>query len=180
MLAAASSGNRTSTGATLRMALTFAMIRMVRKDGCRAEQLLGEHRADEQVRPGGGPERQEQIGRATLLFLMPVCGTDQEPRLSLPGVTPGLQRPGKLGRRQRPAPLVESDGHAVTGKRRDLATFVRQFGQLRRPLDSLQIAFDQLGLRRAADLPAGNDVEEHLLCCERRSNGQVKTVRKPS
>ena len=32
--------------------LTFAMIGVVRKDGCGAEQLLRQHRPDEQVRPG--------------------------------------------------------------------------------------------------------------------------------
>ena len=32
--------------------LPFAVIRVVRKDRCRAEQLFGEHRPDQQVRPG--------------------------------------------------------------------------------------------------------------------------------
>ena len=44
------------------MRLSFAMIGMVRKDRRRAEQLLGEHRADEQVRPGRRAEGQQQVG----------------------------------------------------------------------------------------------------------------------
>lgn len=46
--------------------LTFAMIRMVRKDGRRAEQLLGKHRPDEEVGPGCRPEGEQQISAGAL------------------------------------------------------------------------------------------------------------------
>ena len=151
------------------MPLTFAMIGMVRKDRCRAEQLLGEHRADEQVRPGGGAERQEQIGRprAAQPHARLRRRSESAPRASRRRARPPTS--GKVGRGQSPPRSSSDDRDTVAEKRRDIAAFFRQLGQLRRPCDSLQIAFDQLGLRRAADLPARNDVEEHLLCGERRT-----------
>ena len=58
---------RPAAGATSRRAQdrcsSFAMIGMVGEDRCRAEQLLGEHRADQQMRPGRRAERQQQVGR---------------------------------------------------------------------------------------------------------------------
>ena len=47
-----------------RIQLSFAVIGMVRKDRCGTEQLFGEHRPDEQVRPGRRPERKQQVGAA--------------------------------------------------------------------------------------------------------------------
>ena len=65
---AASSGQR-SKAKTARIPSTFAMIGMVRKDRCRPKQLLGQHRPDQQMRPGRGPERQQQVGAAAFLFI---------------------------------------------------------------------------------------------------------------
>ena len=66
-LAASSSGQSRSARARAAHRSTFAMIGVVRKDRCRPEQLLGEHRPDEQVRPGRGPERQQQVGASALV-----------------------------------------------------------------------------------------------------------------
>src|SRR3982751_279169 len=92
-----------------------------------------------------------------------------EGRLALAVVAPRLEPFRKLSGGQRLAALIHRDRYAVARKRRDVAALVRKLGHLGRPGDTLQIAFDQLGLRRAADLPARNDVEEHLLCGERRA-----------
>jgi hypothetical protein len=61
---------------------------MVRKDGGRAEQLFGEHCPDQQVRPGRGPERQQQVGVDALLLAMAVGGADQEASLALAVIAP--------------------------------------------------------------------------------------------
>src|SRR6476659_217522 len=59
--------------------------------------------------------------------------------------------------------FVEHDRDAVRRRVGNLAAAVRQLGDLRRPGDPLEIALDQIGLGRAADLPSGHDVEQHLL-----------------
>ena len=43
---------------------SFTMIGVVRKDARRAEELLGEHRAGEQMRPGRAAEGEQEVGRA--------------------------------------------------------------------------------------------------------------------
>ena len=107
-LAASSSGASSSARASRLIALTFAMIGMVRKDRRRPEQLLGEHRADQQVRPGRRTERQQQVGA---LRVAPRHG--RRPRRS--GTAPRACRRrasasscfASCDRRQRLAALVE-------------------------------------------------------------------------
>ena len=138
------------------------MIGMVGKDRRCPEQLLGEHCADEQVRPGRGPERQQQVRLGSLRLLVAIGGADREARLALAAVAPFLEPACKLRRRERLSALVEEDGDAIRRKRRRRSPGVRQFGQLRRPGDALQIALDQLGFRRSADLSSSDDVKEQL------------------
>jgi len=48
------------------------------------------------------------------------------------------------------------------------------------PADPLQIAFDQISLRRAADLPARNNVKKHYREKAGAPKGQVSAVLNPS
>jgi hypothetical protein len=73
------------------MASPFTMIGVVRKDGGGAEQLLGEHRPGEEVRPGRLAEGEQEIGAAALLVAEAVGAADQETRLAPAAVAPGLQ-----------------------------------------------------------------------------------------
>src|SRR6185369_9940948 len=99
-----------------------------------------------------------------LLLLVAVGGADQEARLALAAVAPLLELSGELYRGERSAALVEDDGYAIPLEVRDLAAPVGKLSDFRRPRNALHVAVDQLGLRRAADLPARNDVKQHLLC----------------
>src|SRR5206468_7570342 len=97
-LAAASKGKR-SKGADRRMVLTFAMIGMVRKDRCGAEELLRQHGADQQVRPGRCAKGDQDVGTPPLLFAMAVSGADQKARLALACVAPGFEHFRQIVRR---------------------------------------------------------------------------------
>ena len=170
-----------ATGRSGSSRLSFAMIGMVRKDRCRAEQLLGKHRPDQQVRPGrrcrttaGGRRR-------------------PAPASSWPSAAPIRNRASRLppsrqlracGRvRSTTAPCRARRGRSVTllAARPADAAALGKLGHLGRPGDAFQIALDQLGFGRAADLSAGDDVQEHLACVEARcANGQVRRGVKPS
>ena len=82
--AAARRGRRAAASA-------FPMIGVVGEDAGRAEQLLGQHRPRQQVRPGRRPERQQQVGLAAHLFVVAVGGADQEARLALAAVAPAFE-----------------------------------------------------------------------------------------
>jgi len=144
------------------------MIGVVRKDRCGAEELFGEHCSHEQVRPGRRAERKQHIGGVALPFVMPVRCADQESCLPRPGVPPALQFPGELNGGQPFATLIQYDADAVRRHRRDVAPLFRELRHLRRPRDAPQITLDQIGLRRAANLPAGDNVEKHSLAREGR------------
>ena len=77
------------------------MIGMVRKDRRRAEQLLGEHRPRQQVRPGSAAEGEQQVGLRPPIVAMAVGGPDQEPRLAFSTVAPAFELRREFGRRQR-------------------------------------------------------------------------------
>src|SRR5205814_6285989 len=101
--------------------LPFAVIGMVGKDRGGAKQLLGEHRANEQVWPGRQPEREQKIRAAALFLAMAVSATDQEACLALAGVAPYLELPGELGRSQRLPAFIEDDLNIVRSQRRQIA-----------------------------------------------------------
>ena len=94
-------------------ASSFAMIGMVGKDARRAEQLLGEHRAREQMRPGRLAEGEQQVGAGALGLAEAVGAADQEARLAHAVVAPALQPAGEVQRAELLAFLVEQDGDAV-------------------------------------------------------------------
>ena len=128
------------------MPLTFAMIRVVRKDRCRPEQLLGEHRTHQQVRPGRRTEGQQQVGGAALLLLMTVRRADHEASLALSAVAPLIELFREIRRAERLPALVEDNRDGARRKFRDLSSAVGQLGDLGRPGDSLQIAVDEISL----------------------------------
>ena len=96
------------------------MIGMVGKDARRAEQLLGEHRPGEQMRPGRPAEGEEQVGAGALGIVEAVGAADQEARLAPAVVAPAFEPPGEGERAELLAFLVEQDGDAVLGRRRRL------------------------------------------------------------
>src|SRR5690348_6759128 len=93
------------------MPLTPSMIRMVRKDRRGAKQLLGQHRADQQVRPGRWSKGQKQLGIFPLRSAMAVSGTDQESRLALSSIAPLSELFGEPYRRKRLSALIQRDRH---------------------------------------------------------------------
>ena len=60
------------------------MIGMPGKQAGRTEQLLKQHCAGEQVRPGGPTEREQQVGVLALARRVPVGGADHEACLADP------------------------------------------------------------------------------------------------
>src|SRR4029079_15054975 len=96
-----------------------------------------------------------------LPILVAVCGADQESRLGFSVVAPSLESGGKLDGGYRRAPFIQDNGDAVFRDGRNASAFVRQLGDFCGPGNSLEIAVDQPGLRRAADLSASNDVKKH-------------------
>lgn len=82
------------------------MIGVASKKAGSAIQLLGEHRASEQMRPGRATEGQQEIGAGSRCIIMTVRGTDQEPRFAHPAVAPRGEPFRKMFRRQIAAPLI--------------------------------------------------------------------------
>src|SRR5690349_20819740 len=99
------------------MALSFPMIGVVRKQACRAEQLLGEHGAGEEVGPGRLAEGEQEVCFSSFCFAEAVRAAEQEARLPFATVAPGLQPLREGDRAQLLALLVEQDGDAIVGWR---------------------------------------------------------------
>jgi hypothetical protein len=95
---------------------------------------------------------------------MAVSSANEESHLAPSTIPPAFERPRKLHRRQRITPLVEDDTYRSGTPFGQLAATLGQLGHSRRPGNALQIALDKIGFRRSADLSAGDDVEQHLLC----------------
>ena len=93
------------------------MIGVVRKDARRAEQLLGEHGAGEQVRPGRLAEGDEEVGPAPFLVAEAVGAADQETRLAPAAVAPGLELAGESEGAQWLSFFIEQDGDAIFRRR---------------------------------------------------------------
>jgi hypothetical protein len=129
-----------------------------------------------------GPNESSRSAFARSLVAMPVGAADREARLALAAVAPFLELAASSGRQRRPS-LVEQDIDAVGGKRRRGAAVVGKLGDPGRPGDPLQIALDQLGFRRTADLSASDDVKEQITGEPNAAAalyGQPTTARKPS
>jgi hypothetical protein len=73
------------------------MIWVVRKDRCRPKQLLGEHRPNQEVRPSGRSEGQQQVGICAIRVCVTVGATNQEPRLALAAVAPTFEPSRQFG-----------------------------------------------------------------------------------
>src|SRR5438309_3484924 len=83
-----------------RMRLPFAMIGVVRKDRCRAEELLGEHGPRQEVRPGRLAEGEEQVGPCPLRLPEAVRATNEEAGLAPAVVAPAFEPPCQFEARQ--------------------------------------------------------------------------------
>ena len=136
------------------------MIGMVRKDRCGPEQLFCKHCTDQQMRPRRRTKGQEQVGLLALVLIMSVGGTYEETNLTLSAVAPPLELLCELHRRKRITTLVEHDGYAIGLLVGSLAAAIRQLRKPGWPGNTCQIAFDEFGFRRAADLSARNDVQK--------------------
>jgi hypothetical protein len=102
-----------------------------------------------------------KVGAVAVGPRMPVRRADQEAGLANAVVAPAGQQLGKfLGRGIRAA-FVEQDRAERRLWLGDAPAALGQLGQLERPGNALGVSLDQLALRRAADLPAGDYVEQH-------------------
>lgn len=141
------------------MLLSFAMIGVVGKDRARPPELLGEHRARHEMRPGRLAEGDRQVRARPLRVGETVRRADQEADFANALVLPVADPAGQIDGAQLPARLVERHDFRTGRGGRDLAAAVRQFSDPDRPADPLDIALDKLGFRAAADLAAGDDVQ---------------------
>jgi hypothetical protein len=85
------------------------------------------------VGPGGPAEGEEEVGRGAVAIAEAVGAADQEARLASALVAPALEPPGELGGAERLPFLVEEDGDAVLGRRRESAAALGQLGELGGP-----------------------------------------------
>ena len=90
--------------------LPCPMIGMACKNARCAIELFGEHRARQQMRPGGAPEGEQQVGFGTLFLGMAVGGADQELHFAHSVIAPAFEGRGEFLRREILPPLVERDG----------------------------------------------------------------------
>ena len=78
----------------------------------------------------------------------------------------GAPPQSQLPKREHLVPMLslgnafEQDGDTVRRERRRGSTSIGKFGHFCRPVHSLQIALDQVSLRRSPDLAASDDVKE--------------------
>ncbi|PAV66666.1 hypothetical protein WR25_13309 [Diploscapter pachys] len=142
------------------------MIGMPRQNRGRTEQLLGQHRPRQHMRPSRAPKRQQQVRARPLGIVETVGRADQEAQLARAAIAPPLDPPREVQRAEHLALLVQHHPHRLRLHRGHLAAGIGQLGDARRPDDPLQIAIDQLRLGRSPDLAARHDVQE-----DRRRHG---------
>ena len=140
------------------------MIGMACKDARGAIELLHQHRAGEQMRPGRRSEGQKEVGFVSLGLAVPVSRPEHEARFAHAIVAPAFERGSELFRRHRFAAFVEQDCLVRRERFGDFASRFGQLGELDRPCQPLLITRDKFGFRRTSDLSAGYDVEEDGEC----------------
>ena len=132
------SGANSSARTSRLIALTFAMIGMVRKDRRRPEQLLGKHRSHQQVRPGRRTEREEQVRTCRCASSWPSAAPIRNRASRLPPSRQRFELLRQLHRRERLAALVEHDRPC----RRLLRRLAAAVGQARSPWSATRCASD--------------------------------------
>ena len=141
---------------------------MPRQDGGGAVKLLGQHDAGEKVGPGGAAEGEQQVGALARLGRMTIGRAEKEAAFAKPLLTPAADQRGEfLGGQVLPG-LIEQHGLVRVERLGQPAAALGQLGQPDGPGDPLGITPDKLGLGRAADLAASDDVEENGLAAPRR------------
>ena len=131
-------------------------------DAGRPIQLLHQHRAGQHVRPCRLAERDAQAGRRAFLRGQAIGRADQKAQFARAGVAPVFDLLCEGGRGQLLACLIHRDNDRAGGRRRLLAASVGQLRDRKGPGDALGIALNQISLRSAPDLAAGDDVQLQL------------------
>src|SRR5262249_41405921 len=88
---------------------SLPMIWVARQDGHRTIKLLGEHDADELVRPGHGAEGEAEVGTRKHRLAEPIGTAYCHDDLAFAAIAPAAQAFGEAGAAERRAALVE--GH---------------------------------------------------------------------
>jgi hypothetical protein len=110
------------------------MVGVPREDRRGAIELLGEHHADQPMRPGGPAEGEAQLGAGEKLVRQTIRAADQEGGAAPPPVAPDAQPLGQLGAAQVAPGRVEGD------ERRGVAPGAERGRQIPLPLDLDQLA----------------------------------------
>src|SRR5262249_13109783 len=152
-----------------------------RENGYRTIKLLGEHDADELVRPGHGAEGEAEVGACEHGLAEPVRTADRHDDVAFAAIAPAAQAFGEAGAAERRAALVEGYQHALARRfgedRHTLLVFaglgaagpaLRNLGEIegqtqsaagrRRPL---VIALEQIALRPGLEPADGHDSNSH-------------------
>src|SRR5690606_2617428 len=114
-----------------RTPLPCPMIRMAGENAGRAEQLLEQHRAGQQMRPGRGSESEQPIGGFALARIVAIGGADQKAGFANSVVAPVAQQLGKGFRRKLRPALIQQ--HSADRRLRlgNAAAALRKLRQLR-------------------------------------------------
>ena len=100
------------------------MIGVVRKDAGGAPQLFGQHRAGEEVGPGGSSEGEKEVGTSSLFVIKAVRASNHEARFAPSVVPPASESVGEVQRAEHVPFLVEQDRDTVVdGGRQPAAAF---------------------------------------------------------
>jgi len=138
-----------------------AMIGVTGNDGRSAVELLRQHGASKQMRPGRLAEGEQQVGLAALVFGMPVGGAQYEAAFAHTVVPPASENVRQiLGREIFPA-LIEQDGLVRRLRLGNAAPGFGQFGEFHRPCQPLLIARDKFSLGRARNFSASDDMKQN-------------------
>ena len=147
------------------------MVRMTDPDRARSIDLLGEHRANEVVRPRQPPERENKIRPRDYRRVQSFRTADQKANRST-ACQPVIQLAGEVLAVRRLAPRIECDYECAGGECRNqrfsLTAFnfggrTTRLGDLREPefrSKARIVAIEQLGLRAGAK-PADRDQVQH-------------------
>lgn len=146
------------------------MVRPARQDVVGAVELLRQHRPDQKVRPGGGPERQQEVGGSAGQIRQAVGAADDEGDIA--ALIAPLAKPlGEIDAAQIAPALIQDDARgAVRQARFDPPPFVVgvpalaavDFDQVGLRADPRQITIDQLRFRLAPGPADGDDGRPRL------------------
>lgn len=148
------------------------MIGVACKDASGAVELFHQHSARQQVGPSRRSKGEQEVSLRALLARMAISRPQHKARFANTTIAPFLKLVREVFRCHRFALLIQQHSLAGGQEIRGLAPGLRQFSEFARPSQPLFIARNQLCLRRAGDLSAGDDVEENgVALCARGKRG---------